>query len=209
MLGHRLTSIRCLLTLSVITGLILAIESRGMISFTPHPWRYFQWLGSIYFLLSAVIIYYTTLIFKTRIFSIPRLPYWENLLLPIYMSQTLALGYLLKILLGRGTIADSGRFFTTPLGLFPSGHTLVALFALTLLAKVSLFLRHEISSSTNRVASISLLLLFLLAIDLFISGDHYLSDILASFLIHLSFLKLWLWLLGKYSPKIPTKVKLN
>lgn len=202
MLGLPLTSFRSIITLSVLTSLALYIEAKGIFGITPHPWRYFQWLGSVYFLISAMIFYYSILIFKTRLFTIRVLTFWERLLLPIFMSQTLAVGYLLKISLGRSSIKEGGAFFANSFGLFPSGHTLVSLLALTLVVKSVSNLRFATFSSTRWVTFLALLLLLLLALDLFISGDHYLSDIFASSVIYLVFLKLWGWLLSKFQRKV-------
>lgn len=202
MLGLPLTSFRSIITLSVLTGLALYIEAKEKFGITPHPWRYFQWLGSLYFLISAMIFYYSILIFRFRLSTMKVLPFWEQILMPIFMFQTIAVGYLLKISLGRSSISEGGAFFANSFGLFPSGHTLVALLALTLIVKSILILGYTAFSSTRWVTFVALLLLFLLALDLFISGDHYLSDIFASSVIYLVFLKLWGWLLSNWQRKV-------
>ena len=202
MLGLPLTSFRSIITLSVLTGLALCIEAKENFGITPHPWRYFQWLGSLYFLISAMIFYYSILIFRSRLLTMKVLPFWEQILMPIFMSQTLVVGYLLKKSLGRSSISEGGAFFANSFGLFPSGHTLVALLALSLIVKSILNLGYTTFSSIRWVTFVALLLIFLLALDLFISGDHYLSDIFASSVIYLVFIKLWGWLLSNWQRKV-------
>jgi hypothetical protein len=208
MLGQPLFSSKNILLFGFATILFLILEIQNFLNFTFKPWRGFQWLGGLQFLSLVFFLYLCSILFiyrsSARENSLAKMHILKDLGYPLFMSQSLLLGLALKKLLGRSGYLNDGAFFSSSFGLFPSGHTLVGLLSFTLLCKTILFLFKESHKVEIAILTISFLALMLLTVSLFISGDHYLSDILASITIYLLFNKLWVKLLDGMRRRLPS-----
>ena len=213
MLWQPLISSKNILFFGFATILFLVLEILNLLNFTFKPWRSFQWLGSLQFLSLVFFLYLCSILFinrsLTRKNSLAKMEILKDLGYPLFMSQSLLLGLGLKKLLGRSGYSSDGSFFSTSFGLFPSGHTLVGLLSLTLLCKTLLSFFNKSHKVKVAIFTILSLALILLIVSLFISGDHYLSDVLASITIYLIFSKLWVGLLENLGKQLPRSTLLK
>lgn len=172
--------------LGLLTIICLSLELKSLNNLPNMVWlRPLEWIGSLWVYILTAIFYLTSigLVLPTKKNS----PFKEQGLydfllasvLPLLFTLSLGALYLLKILLGRGGPAENSLFFVREVGLFPSGHTFTGLLSLTLLynALFNLIKKERVI----RFSGLGCFLIFsALVTSLFLSGDHYMSDILSS-----------------------------
>lgn len=166
--------------LIVLTGVSLILELKIFTTQPNIPWRSTQWLGGVWFYICAVCAYLVTIGIKTTVERFNRREFLLSCALPLLFTASLGLVYVMKVLLGRGGYSENGLFLVREVGLFPSGHTYTAFLTFTLLYNALLNLRINSKKIFFCFFLIALIALLSLLASLFLSGDHYISDILFS-----------------------------